>query len=390
MKFKKCVLHIGIEKTGSTTIQRFLEKNREALIDQGHYYPKSLGPCRGSHYYLVVYSRHEDVYDDLRLISGVSNKEELYSFRRKLENEIEQEFNSLEGGRTLHISCENFHSRLHGIPAIEKVKKLLSPYVQDFQVLCYLRPQHEVALSLYSTDMKLGGLPKSPLPKVDSNNHYYNYFVMLEKWRHVFGSKNLEIRLFDRENLYDNDLIKDYMYTTGLRNNNLISIEKENESLSLEGLELLGELNKYLPRFEGDKPTGYRKNIAECMEKIFPGKGATIKRKSAEDFYHQFEESNNQVAKKYLSKSKLFFPRFLKYPEDESYFNDVDESVFILLSHIIPIYDKKIVLNGISITLPIESRKIYQNYKDMLRLYEKEKLLSFVAQIWKSNEFKST
>ena len=42
--FKKCILHIGMEKTGTTSIQSFLALNREELLRRGLFMPISLTP----------------------------------------------------------------------------------------------------------------------------------------------------------------------------------------------------------------------------------------------------------------------------------------------------------------------------------------------------------
>jgi len=319
MKFKTCYLHIGVEKTGSTTIQRFLEKNRKKLNKKGHYYPSCLGPAKGSHYYLVVYSRHEDIFDDLRLISGVSNKQEFVSFRKQLIKDIEKEFSEVEECDAIHISCENFHSRLFSPEAMKMVKELLQSWVDDFKVVAYVRPQHEVALSLYSTGMKLGGIKTEPMPKVDKYNHYYNYEVMLNKWASVFEYENVIVRNFQRHTLYQNDVVLDYLNLTGILPEGLQTIEKENESLTPEALEFLGALNKYLPRFVDNKPTNIRKNLASIMEKVFPGKGATTSRENAKNFYSIFQSSNAEVARSFFKKDDLFELDFTKYSEELSF-----------------------------------------------------------------------
>ena len=40
-KFKKVFLHIGLEKTGTTSIQRALDIHREKLAELGYFYPKA-------------------------------------------------------------------------------------------------------------------------------------------------------------------------------------------------------------------------------------------------------------------------------------------------------------------------------------------------------------
>lgn len=333
-KFDVCYLHIGIEKTGSTTIQRYLEHNRDELLKQGHYYPKCLGPRRGSHYYIVVYCRHDDVFDDLRLNSGVTNKNELQKFRENLVKEMSQEFSLVDKVNALHVSTENCHSRLLGIETIECVKDLLSPWVEEFKVIVYLRPQHEVALSLYSTAMKLGGDIKNPFPNVEADNHYYNYYVFLKKWEKVFGKNNLLLRRFGKNYFYNQDLIDDYLHVTQVSKNNLFNIKKENESLSPEALEFLGQLNKYLPRFVDNKPAYVRKNIAEVMEYVFPGNGPTASREDCEIFYSLFKDSNIKVAQEYFGENELFELNFEKYDHvNKKTLIDVDKA-FMMFAQI--------------------------------------------------------
>lgn len=333
-KFSVCYLHIGIEKTGSTTIQRYLEHNRDELLNQGHYYPKCLGPRRGSHYYIVVYCRHNDVFDDLRLNSGVTNKNELKKFRENLVEEMDHEFSLVNKVNALHVSTENCHSRLLGIETIECVKELLSPWVEDFKVIVYLRPQHEVALSLYSTAMKLGGDIKNPFPNVEADNHYYNYYVLLKKWEKVFGKNNILVRRFGRSYFHSEDLIDDYLNVTQISKKNLVDIKKENESLSPDALEFLGQLNKYLPRFIDNKPAHVRKNIAEVMECVFPGKGPTASRRDCENFYSLFEDSNIKVAQEYFEENDLFDINFEKYDLDTKNTSIDTDKAFMMFAEI--------------------------------------------------------
>jgi hypothetical protein len=337
-KFKKCYLHIGTEKTGSTTIQRYLESNREALIQQSHYYPKCLGPKRGSHYYLSVYCRNDNIFDDLRIISGVKNKVELENFRTNLLENIESEFEQ-QNCENLHISCENFQSRFLAIDTIQRLKSILDEYVDAFEVLCYLRPQHEVAISLYSTDMKLGGTTEDTLPKVDKNNHYYNYNEMIKKWEFIFGLNNVRLRLFDRKSLVDNDLISDYCHITGIDKKSLVDIKKENESLDGNALLLLKELNHYLPRIKNNQETGFRRNIASIFETLFSGTSQFVNQLDAKRFYSIFEESNNDLLKRhdYLEEFSIDFE---KYPTStnnlEIKIETVKEMVIKIIKHCFP------------------------------------------------------
>lgn len=363
-KFKKCYLHIGTEKTGSTTIQRYLEKNREALIKQSHYYPKCLGPQRGSHYYLSVYCRNDNIFDDLRIISGVTNAVELEEFRVKLLKNIDMEFNE-QDCQYLHISCENFQSRFLAIDTIEKLKLILDKYVDTFEVLCYIRPQHEVAISLYSTDMKLGGTTDSPLPKVEKNNHYYNYNDMLQKWEFVFGLNNVKVRIFDKESLLNNDLLTDYCHTTGINKSNLTDIEKENESLDSSALLFLKEFNHYLPRIKDGQETGFRRNIASIFETLFSGTSQFVTKSDAERFYNIFKNSNCDLIKRH-SYLKALSPDFEKYPDFQNEMSIEIEKV------------KEIAIKIIEYCFP-ENKDLIP---EILSKKTKDDIYSFISEIW--------
>jgi hypothetical protein len=296
--FKKCFIHIGTEKTGSTSIQRYLEKNRSKLLEKGHYYPERMGPKGGSHYYLCVFSRHESQIDDLRIISDVTNVEELLHFRQNFVKNIDNELTNIDA-EYLHISCENFHSRLQGIDSIEMLKALLKRYTIDFEIICYLRPQHEVAISLYSTDMKLGGITETAIPKVGVNNHYYNYNLMLTKWEQVFGRECIKVIDFNRSNFFGSDLISDYCYRTSVNNVDFDNIAFENESLTRPALEFLKGINQFIPRIKDSVATGFRRNIAQLFEREYSGKGYLCTRYEAMAFFEQFKEENEKLMKRH-------------------------------------------------------------------------------------------
>ena len=50
----RIVLHIGTEKTGTSSVQHFLSKNRVALAAEGVVYPRFTGPNGGSQWGVVA------------------------------------------------------------------------------------------------------------------------------------------------------------------------------------------------------------------------------------------------------------------------------------------------------------------------------------------------
>ena len=85
------VLHIGSSKTGTTTLQRVLRRNPEALRATGHLYPRTPGSVRHTKLGLFVrpddeLARHPDwIRGDYGTITGFRR-----SFRRRVAREIDR------------------------------------------------------------------------------------------------------------------------------------------------------------------------------------------------------------------------------------------------------------------------------------------------------------
>ena len=56
---KRAILHIGTEKTGTTSIQKFLFQNRRKLLSSGTLFPESAGYI--SNQRLVVYGKNAPI-----------------------------------------------------------------------------------------------------------------------------------------------------------------------------------------------------------------------------------------------------------------------------------------------------------------------------------------
>ncbi len=60
----KLILHIGTEKTGTTSIQNFLKLNRIKLKKHGYYIPKSPALPSGNHRWITLIAYDKDRTDD--------------------------------------------------------------------------------------------------------------------------------------------------------------------------------------------------------------------------------------------------------------------------------------------------------------------------------------
>lgn len=313
-------IHIGTEKTGTTTIQDFLYRNDAALASAGYCVPTGMG--RRNQTRLAAYAmKDQRKPTHLHLRYGIDGPEA----RREFDSGVEADFGrTMASAGTAHsviVSSEHLQSLLRTTSELEKLKALFGRYVKNCRVIVYLRRQDEMAVSLYSTRIKAGGGTNSkvfPKPK-DRLPFNYDYAGLVERLEAVFGAHALDIRLFDRAHLVEGDLIADFCAATGIDPAlDLESPDSRNPSLSSLGIHFLETFNKHVPDRVGSDLNKVRRNVVEIMEENFAGQYKMVARAAAEAFYSQFREGNAVIREKYfpqLTRPTLFDEDFSAYPE---------------------------------------------------------------------------
>ena len=315
-KFEECILHIGFEKTGTSSIQSFFEKNRTNLMEKNILFPKTFG--KKDYFKLSVYACDDSKKDDLRKYLGLINVQRLENFRNNLTNSFRDEIKNTTCTKLL-LSDEHLQSRLISLDEIRFLKKFLDNFVIKYKIIIYLRSQIEVAVSHYSNLCRNGGIRNSVLPKIGENHPYYNYEKVLDRWEAVFGHNNLVLRIFSRKEFPDGDIKKDFVRLLGLKWRDFIDVENYNESINVDAQRFLLEINKYLPAFFGDKPNKKRGDISDLVIKNRMGTGLLPTRQQAERFIKIFLESNERLKKKWFPERKeMFEVDFSKYPEKQN------------------------------------------------------------------------
>ena len=136
--FSGCALHIGMEKTGTTSIQAMMAKNRAVLKEAGYCYSRSLGSQ--NHVNLVVYARDDDTSDNQRKRALSNTGLSLANLRAKIASELAEEA-SQNAGHKLLLSNEHLQSRLTNLREKKRLKALLAPLAGDIDIYLYLRRQ---------------------------------------------------------------------------------------------------------------------------------------------------------------------------------------------------------------------------------------------------------
>lgn len=288
---KKAIIHIGCEKTGSTSIQNFLSKHRGDLLkDHGILFPRSLG--RANHTKFAIYACDES----RNLTRFLKEDQTLASFRESLKDDFLKEIRSCSWS-VLIISAEWLHPRIRSPAEFFRIKVLLEEIVDDIEILMYIRSQDEMAVSLYSTSVKAGNYDSFKFPSIVGTNlpYYYDFLSIYKNWKAYFGVGNVKVKVFNQFHMRDGDVVKDFLTYLSIDFGPVAKATMDNKSLSEEGLILLRSFNFWLEKSHNDVSEDVKVKIKKQISDSFRGKCELATDYERKEFYNVFLSSNNNL-----------------------------------------------------------------------------------------------
>ncbi|MCV3494074.1 hypothetical protein L8Y65_07410, partial [Campylobacter lari] len=308
-----CYLHIGTPKTGTTSIQVFLSANRKFLQKQRMIYLSSLGR-NGSQWHFTFLAYNNIRSDEYCISRKIYIESDFKIHKKKIFLDFKKELKKASYQKLL-ISSEHLSSRLQSTKEIKRCKKILNILgFKKIKILVYLREQDIMTSSYFSTELKSGKNINGVVRSKDFSS-LGDYKKLLCKWQEFFGKENIIVRLFDKNEFYQGDLLKDFIHSVGLKWNDEIMVSsRENETLDLIGIELLKRINKYLPWKIENKINHLRGNITSFVIKYFQNsKDFHLKfqpsKETIQSYIDYFEESNEWVRKEFFPDKKRLFPK---------------------------------------------------------------------------------
>ena len=308
----ECIVHIGTEKTGSTSLQRFLSLNRSSLLENGIAYTKTLGETVNNGICLLSYSteRRDNLTQKINVVSDTDFRQKQQKLKRRFKNEIAKIVRS-GAVKKFIISSELIQSRLKTQKDVERLRSLLVDELgfDKITVVVYLRDPALTAQSLFSTAMKVGhSWRKPPPPNDDYFGNICDHESTLKRFGAVFGEDSLVIRLFQRGNLRSDSIITDFFYV--LQEPIMpgyILPENSNPSLSSTAVSLLREINAISPKISRSLDESQRSHFISILEN-----NSTSSYKMSQELKTEYDDyfakSNEWVRKKYFpQREQLFF-----------------------------------------------------------------------------------
>jgi len=325
-KFSKCILHIGTEKSGSTSVQGCLGLNRDVFGSSGYFIPKSVAVHDAStimHRPLAMISLDENNFDDdLRRDSRVVDSDSLAQARLELFSRLSFETELAPPDcDTLIVSSEHFHSRLRTREEVQNLKDFLDYFCESYKVVAYLRPQHEVAMSRYGMLIATGVcnidmFPPFPTPEgyaksVHADQAYFDYWSLLARWGEVFGERTISPRIYSD---FGGDVVSNFISDLSLKGP-LVPTSRRNTNISPSAQALMIAFYRSLEEQQQSGKSMLRHRVHSAVRDRFSGEGPTPTRSEVLAFLDVFAAGNEMVRERWFpERRQLFDIDFEKYP----------------------------------------------------------------------------
>ena len=257
-KRKLCIMHIGMHKTGSSSIQHNLYQKKFSnfsyfdLGTENHSIP--------IYSYLADNPYNYHIHKRLgRTKSDVDNynKQFIEKFENHMKNNKEFETFILSGEDICVLSPQS----------LRKLKKFLLKYFHKIKIVGYVREPISYMTSEFQERVKIG------LHTFNINHLYSSYKNKFEKFDHIFGKENVELFLFDPKQLHNNDVTSDFLFNMQLIESCETDFKRTNESLSLEATSIMYLFNKCKYEYKilelrSKKYQNFQQYILPFMQKI--------------------------------------------------------------------------------------------------------------------------
>lgn len=310
-------IHIGLEKTGTTTLQEFFFLNRDNLAKAGIHFMSS--PGTKNHTDLAVYA-YDKTLGDLIIQKNLQTPEARDAFREsflvRFKSEIQQ---AKTKDSHLLVSCEHLSSRVFSKDEIRKLLGLFIHYGYQAKVIVYLRRQDQYLLSTYSTWLKSGAMAE--LNENAYKRKRYDYLSLLEMWSEVIGDDNMIVKIFERNQMYKQDLLQDFLMILGIKQNtNYIEPPKNlNKSLDTSKLQFLKSINSLIPSAIDGHKNPLRGELVKVLEQMDNNGKLSLKPELSQRILDYYSQDNKAIQERYFpNQTGTLFNEKIREKTDES------------------------------------------------------------------------
>lgn len=294
-------LHIGMQKTGTSALQLFFQKNRGRLKSDG-----------------IIYPRQSDIGVSVDAISfqncvattvgdfGAAFPPAPEASIHALRNRI------LRSRKSYLLSGESF-SRIQNLAPLRKAFAGV-----DMKIILYLREQADWAQSLYNQRNKIlfsrgdAKLFENEIPSVNDFFRFLkgqkydkllDYDKLVKRWGEMFGQENIRINTFPPKG----DLAEGFLATLGIADTSRYRLPpRVNESLSSEWIAFVRNVAQDQGIEAARKAAVSLANQSRAGKVALSGPTRFLPDSVVEAIREDHEQGNRWIAREYFGRDQLF------------------------------------------------------------------------------------
>ncbi len=295
------VLHLGTGKTGTTSIQHYMRRNRQLLSERGVLYPRTPGSGRHTKFGLSFRSVEEfDTMPAWHQMRAQSPER----FRRRFHRKLLDEIRAAAAPRVLFSD-----EALYGLPdpALRRLREFTDGLGGTTRLVVYLRRQDDHAISLYQQQVKVGETRRLVSWLRNNRDFTYDYGRRLEQLERGLEPTSFVVRRFERGAFRSGRLEADFLDAAGIDGAGFESVESKNETLDAATVEFLRLYNLHQLEHAGARPGVMdHRVLVQRLGRRSTGPALTLPEAALDRFMAMWSESNRAVAGRYLGEPELF------------------------------------------------------------------------------------
>jgi len=200
----KLLIHIGTQKTATTSIQHFCAHNSRLLKSRGYLYPKN-----NTHPFLfnflakqLAQGKQDHVARYLQKVRTQGQREKCHTAIISAESFYAMTWFFLDPGRSRASDYWQIEARL-----IEELYKCCAGYT-EIKIACYLRSQDDFAAALYNQLVKISPYFSETFKEfIETAKPIFDYERHIQLWEKYFGEDSISIRNFST---CKGDIVEDF------------------------------------------------------------------------------------------------------------------------------------------------------------------------------------
>lgn len=324
---RRAVVHVGLEKTGSTAIQSWLLARRTDLLSAGVLVPVSIGSP--NHTRLVAACLDDGVIDNIKAHLLARRPGGEAGLREEVQAALHAELTATPGWQQVVITSELISSRLHAPTEVARLADWLAPHVDEIVFVIFLRRQDDLAVSRFSSALRAGhagfhdlwddlsatsflALPAGRV--ADDHREFFDYERILARFAAVPGARTVVLP-------YDpptgaRDVVAAFAGVLGIPGASDATGPRVNAAMSVEAQYVISELNRtHSVRWpSGARNEPYRA-LLRRIETELTGTPRRVPRAEAEAFVAGYAAANARIAAAHAPGAALFRDGFDQWPE---------------------------------------------------------------------------